>query len=177
MTHADWRCRARRPLVNLTFVVGLENAPRSATCGDDRRLVLTLRQGQGLRGQSSGSTRSQARRRSGEVPNARWPGFDLVFSFPWPGRARSRHQLVLERTLAQRPPETRRGLTSETTCVPRDRDAQRAARSSRRARAPRLSQSRESGNEVSERRRYCFSSKAGGRDTAALRSSGASVGP
>ena len=89
----------------------------------------------------------------GGSPFARWPGFDLVFSFPWPGRARSRHRLVLERALAERPPETRRGLTSETTCVPRDRDAQRAARSARRTRAPRLSQSR--GNERKSRRGGC----------------------
>jgi hypothetical protein len=89
----------------------------------------------------------------GGSPFARWPGFDLVFSFPWPGRARSRHRLVLERALAERPPETARGLTSETTCVPRDRDAQPAARSARRARAPRLSQSR--GNERKSRRGGC----------------------
>jgi hypothetical protein len=151
MTHADWRCRARRPLVNLTGVVALGNGPIGKMW---RRPPPRSHApaGQGLRRQSSGSTRSQARRRSGEVPSsvARVRSRLLL---PWPERARSRHRLVLERTLAERPPETARGLTSETTCVPRDRDAQRAARSARRARAPRLSQSRR--NERRSRRGGC----------------------
>jgi hypothetical protein len=115
-----WRCR-------------IEKRPRSATCG--RRPPRShVPAGAGLRRLS---IRSRARRRSGEVPSPGGPGFDLVFSFPWP-RTRAFSPPACARACTCRAAlETHRGLTSETTCVPGDRDTQRAARSARRASRPR----------------------------------------
>src|ERR671924_295255 len=73
----------------------IEKRPRSATCRDDRRLVLTLRQGAGASPAIERIDPLTGEAALGASLFARWPGFDLVFSLPWPGRARSRHRLVL----------------------------------------------------------------------------------
>jgi hypothetical protein len=135
MTHADWRCRARRPLVNLTGVVGLGNGP-------DRQDVATTAASFSRSGRGRGYAGYRADRPAHGRGGARGKSLRPV------ARVRSRLLLPLARTRAFSPPARARagtcraaprnppGLTTETTCVPRDRDAQRAARSARRARAP-----------------------------------------
>jgi hypothetical protein len=130
MTHADWRCPAPG---EPHWRCRIEKRPRSATCGDDRR-VLTFRQGQGYAGYRPAHGRGGARGKSLR-PVAR--GSISSSPSPWP-RTRAFSPPACARACTCRAAlETHRGLTSETTCVPGDRDTQRAARSARRASRPR----------------------------------------